>query len=193
MNRSKFILLVILNFVFLQNIKSQATTKNNIFLGDSRISLGDEKYFKSIANTKGYLLLEKQNSLYQKNFTDFNKSDLIMSNFKNMTFKLVKQVLNKNKEYRIVLYSLLDNKKKDSIEFYRNKKNATPNYNYVCLSYLDLKNNAIWQIKYFTPGSDIISYKKIEIKKNGSLESDTLFYLDESLDVEMSKYNLYFN
>jgi len=119
-------------------------------------------------------------------------SDLIKSNFNKLKFKLVKQSINK-KEYRVVLYSLINNIKKDSIEFYRSKKNATANYNYTCLSYLGLKHNAVWQIKYFTPYSEIISYKRIDIKVNGSLQSDTLYYLDESLDVEMSKYKLYFN
>jgi len=55
------------------------------------------------------------------------------------------------------------------------------------------RHNAVWQIKYFTPYSEIISYKQIDIKVNGSLQSDILYYLDESLDVEMSKYKLYFN
>ncbi|WJS92805.1 hypothetical protein NYQ10_11985 [Flavobacterium johnsoniae] len=193
MNKNKYILLVILIFFFFQKIESQNITKDNIFLGDLRIGSGEGKYFKSIANSKGSVILQKQNSLYETKFIDFNKSDLLKSDFKNTTFKLVKQVLNKKKQYRIVLYSLLNNKKKDSIEFYRNKKNATPNYNYVCLSYLDLKHNAVWQIKYFTPGSEIILYKKIDISNDGSLQSDILYYLDESLDVEMSKNDLYFN
>ncbi|WDF61612.1 hypothetical protein PQ462_09535 [Flavobacterium sp. KACC 22758] len=191
MNRNKIILIAILNFCFFQNILAQNVPKTDAFLGDSSLGLGYEKYFKSIASSKGNLILDKQNSLYQKKFTNLNKSDLLSSNLNKVKFKLVKQILNK-KEYRIVLYSLLNNIKRDSIEFYRSKKNATPNYNYTCLSYLDLKHNAVWQIKYFTPDSEIISYKRIDIKVNGSLQSDTLFYLDESLDVEMSKYKLYF-
>jgi len=192
MSRNKIIVIAILSLCFFQNIVAQNISKTDVFLGDSSISLGEEKYFKSIAGAKGHLILEKQNSLYQKKIFDFNKWDLIRSDFSNIKFKLVKQSLNK-KEYRIVLYSLLNNTKKDSIDFYRSKKNATPNYNYTCLSYLDLKHKAVWQIKYFTPDSEIISYKRIDIKVNGSLQSDILYYLDESLDVEMSKYKLYFN
>ncbi len=184
--------MAILNFCFFQNILAQNVSKTDVFLGDSSLGLGYEKYFKSIASSKESLILDKQNSLYQKKFANLNKSELLSSNFNKVKFKLVKQILNKN-EYRIFLYSILNNIKKDSIEFYRNKKNATPNYNYTCLSYLDLKHSAVWQIRYFTPGSEIISYKRIDIKANGSLQSDTLYYLDESLDVKMSNYKLYFN
>jgi len=68
MSRNKIIVIAILSLCFFQNIVAQNISKTDVFLGDSSISLGEEKYFKSIAGAKGHLILEKQNSLYQKKY-----------------------------------------------------------------------------------------------------------------------------
>ncbi|WP_394773622.1 hypothetical protein [Flavobacterium sp.] len=105
--------------------------------------------------------------------------------------------MSKEKKYRIVLYTLIENEKKDSIEFYRNVDDLKyePS-NYTCLSYLDLKVKNIWQLKYFSSPVDksvgYIIYEKKKIMENGKIETDSLFYLDESLDVEMEKNKLYY-
>lgn len=110
--------------------------------------------------------------------------------------KLIKeeQLRNEN-NLKINLFTFKDGKKIDSIEFYRNISNIGRGL-YNCLSYFDKKTNKIWQIKYFyfNEGNsvDIISYKEISISSDGTIQSDLLHYLDESLDVEMEKLNLYY-
>lgn len=54
------------------------------------------------------------------------------------------------------------------------------------------------QIKYFPLNPlrgnsiGIVSYTESSINVDGTIKSDSLHYLDESLDVEMEKYNLYY-
>lgn len=158
----------------------------NNFFGDSTIGLGKEKYFKSITKQDGSSVLEKQNNLYKSRFSSFEKSNVI-----NAKYQLVKQILKSKNDYRIILYTLLNDKKKDSIEFYRSTVDKEiPNY--TCLSYLDVKNNKIWQLKYFATDTEIILYMNNDVKKDGSIKRDSLYFLDESQDVKMDKYNLYY-
>jgi len=161
---------------------------NNVFLGDSKISLGHEKYFKNLVRTKGYIILKDQNNKYKNAYAKFDKSELINSNSKNLKFKLIKKYL--NKDYRIVLYTYLNGKKRDSTEFYRNS-NDHKLQNYTCMSYLDLKENKIWKIEYFSQG-EIIFYGSDKINIDGSIETDSIYFLDESLDALMQNYNLYY-
>lgn len=161
---------------------------NNVFLGDSKISRGHEKYFKNLVRTKGYIILKNQNNQYKNAYAKFDKSELINSNSKHLKFKLIKQYI--DKDYRIVLYTYLNGKKKDSCEFYRNSNNNELQ-NYTCMSYLDLKENKIWQIKYFSQG-EIILYGSDEINIDGSIKTDSIYFLDESLDALMQSYNLYY-
>ncbi|MBF4491721.1 hypothetical protein IR010_04145 [Flavobacterium sp. MR2016-29] len=176
------------------NILSQNTNEkslddeskqDNVFFGDSAIGLGYEKYFKPIIKYNGSLVLENQNNLYKKQFLSFDKSNLI-----NAKYQFVKQILKNKNDYRIILYTLLNDKKKDSVEFYRSTVDKEiPNY--TCLSYLDVKNNKIWQLKYFATGTEIILYMNSVIKKDGSIKKDSLYFLDESKEVKMDTYKLY--
>ncbi|MCM0666441.1 hypothetical protein [Flavobacterium tyrosinilyticum] len=157
----------------------------NVFLGDSTIGLGKEKYFKSITKQDGSSVLEKQNNLYKSRFSSFEKSNVI-----NAKYQFVKQILKSKNDYRIILYTLLNDKKKDSIEFYRSTVDKEiPNY--TCLSYLDVKNNKIWQLKYFATDTEIILYMNNDVKKDGSIKRDSLYFLDESKEAKMDTYKLF--
>lgn len=168
----------------------------NIFSGDSILAM--KNYFEHLTDDdKGYLILKKQNESYQNHYANFINTDSLQFSSNNIQFKLEKQFLSNEKNYRIVLYTLIDNKKRDSIEFYRNVNDLRyePG-SYTSLSYLDLKNKKIWQIKYFSSRVDksvgYILYAKNKVMENGKIETDSLYYLDESLDVEMEKENLYY-
>jgi len=168
----------------------------NIFSGDSILAM--KNYFEHLTDDdKGYLILKKQNESYQNHYANFINTDSLQFSSHNIQFKLEKQFLSNEKNYRIVLYTLIDNKKRDSIEFYRNVNDLKyePG-SYTSLSYLDLKNKKIWQIKYFSSRVDksvgYILYAKNKVMENGKIETDLLYYLDESLDVEMEKQNLYY-
>lgn len=183
------ILLIILLSFYCKENKAFQLKKNDVFFGDPKISLGHEGYFKTIVKDNGYLILKKQAELYNKKYSNFDRSNFINSTSQKAKFKFIKQRLN-NKNYRIVLYTYLNNMKKDSIEFYRNYGSKDVK-RYTCLSYLDLKTNKIWQIKFFY-NDDIILYESNNIKTDGKIKSDSLYYLDESLDVEMGEYHLYY-
>ncbi len=169
---------------------------HNIFLGDS--TLETKNYFQNLTDSTGYSLLKKQNELYLEKYLDFLNGDIsqIISN-RNIKLKFEKQLFKNKEEYRIVLYSFLNNKKVDSLEFYRNATHLEyePS-NYTNLSYLNLKNGKIWQIKYFSSPVDksvgYIFYGRKKILENGKVETDSLYYLDESLYVEMEKNKLYY-
>jgi hypothetical protein len=163
---------------------------NNIFLGDSKISRGHEKYFRTLVQANGYMILKNQNDQYKKIYQKFDKTEFINSSSKQIKFILTKQNVNPNKDYRIVLYTYLNGRKKDSIEFYRNFY-SNEFESYTCMSYLDLKENKIWQIKYFS-SDKIILYGSKKININGNIKTDSLYYLDESLEATMQKYNLYY-
>lgn len=182
------LLIILLSFSGKEN-KAFQLNENDVFFGDPKISLGREGYFKTIVKDNGYLILKKQAELYNKKYSNFDSSNFINSTSQKTKFKFIKQRLN-NKNYRIVLYTYLNNKKKDSIEFYRSYGSKDVK-RYTCLSYLDLKTNKIWQIKFFY-NDDIILYASNNIKTDGKIKSDSLYYLDESLDVEMGEYHLYY-
>lgn len=69
---------------------------------------------------------------------------------------------------------------------------------YNCLSYFNTKTKKIWQIKYFPlnplrgNATGIVSYTISSIKSAGIIETDSIYYLDESLDTAMDKYHLYY-
>lgn len=177
-----------------QNLRRFYVSEGNIFLGDSILAV--KNYFNDLTYNTGYLTLKKQNDVYIKNFLDFRNNEIpqIISNTK---LKLEKQSIIDKTKYRIVLYSFINDKKIDSIEFYRNVSNLENEpSNYTCLSYLDLRNRKVWQIKYFSSSVDksvsYISFERNKIMENGKIEIDSLYYLDEQQDVQMGKYKLYY-
>ena len=195
--KTKFLLaifLVIILFSCKKNNRLIEKQNKDVFLGDSIIM--ENNYFQNLSEVNGYSILSMQNKLYQKKYSNFKNSDV--SQLKdNINFKFEKQYVNKGDKYRIVLYTLIHNTKKDSFEFYRNVNDLKyePS-NYTSLSYLDLKHSKIWQIKYFSSPVDksvgYILYAKNKILENGKIETDSPYYLDESLDVEMEKNKLYY-
>lgn len=176
-------------------LKSDLKLQENLFLGDS--TLGSKRYFDDLTDDKGYLMLKKQDNLYKKIYLNFKNSKFpqIIS-AEGAKLKFEKQFINETK-YRIVLYTFINDRKKDSIEFYRNVEDLKyePSH-YTSMSYLDSKNKKIWQIKYFSSSVDksigYVLYERSKIMENGKIITDSLYYLDESLDVEMEKNNLYF-
>ena len=191
-----FFLIVLLSFGFTCEKESRFKFQENIFSGDS--TLAKKTYFENLTKkNKGYSILKKQNESYQKNYLNFKNGIVPQLKKDNLKLKFEKQFLDNGKKYRIVLYTFINNKKKDSIEFYRNVDDLQNEpSNYTCLSYLDLKNKKIWQIKYFSSPVDksvgYVSYEKNKVLENGKIETNSLYYLDESLDVEMEKNKLYY-
>ncbi|SIQ59464.1 MULTISPECIES: hypothetical protein [unclassified Chryseobacterium] len=100
------------------------------------------------------------------------------------------------KDYKFVLYTLVNKEKIDSIQFYRKVNNVRyKSDRYTCLSYLDLKNKKIWQITYFSSNKsfDIISYSTSKINKNGTITKfDSIPYLDEALETELNNNKVYY-
>jgi len=195
--KTKFLLTIFLVTILFSCKKNNGLSEKQnkeIFLGDSIIM--ENNYFQNLSEANGYSILNTQNNLYQKKYFNFKNSDVSQLR-DNIYFKIEKQFINKGKKYRVVLYTLINNIKKDSIEFYKNVKDLQyePS-NYTSLSYLDLKHNEIWQIKYFFSSVDksvgYILYAKNKILENGKIETDSLYYLDESLDIEMEKNKLYY-
>jgi hypothetical protein len=196
MIRSKFLLLLI-GIIIMLGISCKKDNKNisdknnkTYFTGDQK--LADKSYFETLTAKEGYVILKKQNDLYEKNYSNFKSSGSLTSAY----IRFEKQFLKDKKNYRIVLYTLMNDTKTDSIEFYRNTtgfKYEPSNYTHI--SYLDLKTNKIWQLKYFSSPADkscnLISYQVSKID-NGKIKPDSLFYLDESLDAELEKRNLYY-
>lgn len=195
MNRSVFIYLFISFLVLFglsckkESIISSHQTQN-YFFGDQKIA--DKLNFKILKDKEGYIVLKNQTELYKKNYLNFKD----LAGYKSANIKFKKQFLNGGKNYRIILYTLLNNKKTDSTEFFRHTtgfKYEPSNYTHV--SYLDLKNNKIWQLKYFSSPAAKSAYPvSYEVSKieNGKIKSDHLYFLDESLDTEMDKRNLYY-
>jgi hypothetical protein len=163
---------------------------NQNYFGNENIA--KMSYFKEITGKSGYDILKKQNDRYSAFYVNFKNTN----DSKAGIFRFKKQSLDDKKNYRIVLYTFVNNIKKDSLEFYRNSIDSDyePS-DFTCVSYLDLKTNKVWQLKYFSSATDrsvnFVSYQKSSII-NGVIKSDSLYYLDESLDVEMDKRNLYY-
>jgi hypothetical protein len=175
------------------NISQTNTLTKDLFWGDSM--LAKKSYFKAITFEKEFSILEKQNKKYLREFSYFNKNNLKSTNLNNVLLKLVKENSNNIKEVKVNLYTYKNGKKTDSLDFYRNiSRDDFGRYN--CMSYFDQKHHKIWQIKYFPSigkePSNIISYSESTINSNGKIKLDSLHYIDESLDVEMDKYNLYY-
>lgn len=112
----------------------------------------------------------------------------------NFIISIKKQSVHEDKT-KINLYTFSGNKKIDSIPFYRNIADSGRG-EYNCLTYFDQKTNEIWQIRYFylngSKSADIVLYEKSSILHDGKIQSDSLIYLDESLDAEMEKLHLYY-
>lgn len=175
------------------NINKTDTTTSSVFWGDS--TLAKENYFKTVASEHGSSILKKQNNLYLKKYSDYNSTDSKSTNLNAISVQLLKQSSSSSKEFKVNFFTYDNGKKIDSLDFYRNiSGDGFGEYN--CLSYFDQKNNRLWQIKYFpSKGKDpsyIISYSKSSITSDGKIEQDSLYYLDESLEEEMDKYNLYY-
>lgn len=186
-----------LNSASNNNLQGFYKSDKEVFLGDSVLAI--KNYFENLNNNTGYVILKKQNELYLKNYSNFLNNDIPqISSSTNIKLKFEKQLFKSKNEYRIVLYTFLNDKKIDSVEFYRNVTalEYEPS-SYTNLSYLNLKNGKIWQIKYFSSPVDksigYIFYGRKEILQSGKVETDSLYYLDESLDVEMEKNKLYYN
>jgi hypothetical protein len=165
----------------------------NHFVGD--FTLSKRNYFKTLTTGNTAQLLEKQNSLYLKNFFQYQSEKISSLNAVNI--KLIKENSSNKKDIKINLYTYLGNKKIDSIQFYRNISGDGFGY-FNSLSYVDTKTKKIWQIRYFpinplrgnTVG--IVSYTEKSITDEGNIKTDSIHYLDESLDVEMVNYHLYY-
>ncbi|TDO94968.1 hypothetical protein [Flavobacterium sp. 245] len=176
--------LLVISFAFTKNQKENQIS--TYFLGDKL--LAKKGYFDNLTEDKGFPIIKKQNDLYEKNYSEFN--DIVHDSNSNLKFKLQK-VINE-KKYRIILYTILNNKKKDSIDFYENIANIRGKDDYYCLSYLDLKKNEIWQIKVFSSKANknlsFISFAKKKVTKSGNIKTDSLYYLDESLELELYNF-----
>ncbi|PRA91393.1 hypothetical protein CQ046_23260 [Chryseobacterium sp. MYb7] len=196
MSKSIYLFSFILIFTTLSICcKDSISTKEKktvFFLGDKKIS--DKKYFESLTSSKGYSILRNQNSLYEKNYSNIHNAQLSKS--ESLSIILNKSISNE-KNYKLVLYTLKNKKKIDSIQFYRKVNDVRyKSDRYTCLSYLDLKNKKIWQVSYFSSPNqslDIISYSISKINKDGTITKfDSIPYLDEALETELSNNKVYY-
>ncbi|WP_160139942.1 hypothetical protein [Chryseobacterium sp. c4a] len=191
-------LLIIFVGICCKQSKNPLPGRNQIsdpFFGDP--ILAKNNYFETLVKGNDKLFLKKQNAKYLKEYSKFGDNELSYTSQNTISFKFVKVKLVDKENVKVNLITYLGSKKVDSIQFYRNiSGNEFGTYN--CLSYFDKKTNKIWQIKYFPSNPirgnsvGIVSYKKSSITSDGTIKSDSLYYLDESLDVEMDKYNLYY-
>ncbi|QXU49164.1 hypothetical protein KYG33_20815 [Chryseobacterium sp. D764] len=165
----------------------------NYFIGDS--ILASANYFNSLKNGKGYLVLKKQNEEYLKKYSLTKNNELYLPLENNISIKLIKEKLEGKNTIKVNLFTFINNKKTDSIQFYRNIPQSELGM-YNCLSYFNSKTGKIWQIKYFhsdnNKGLNIISYTERNISSDGSIKSDSIQYLDESLDLKLDELNLYY-
>ena len=176
------------------DISSKRVTQNkNYFVGDS--TLANTNYFNSIKYKKGYLVLKKQNEEYLKKYSLAENNEFNLSLENNISVKIVKEKHGDKNEVKVNLFTFINNKKADSIQFYRNIPQSELGL-YNCMSYLNTKTGKIWQIKNFHSKNDkevnIISYTEKIISSDGSIKSDSIHYLDESLDVKLDELNLYY-
>lgn len=194
LNYCSLLLLAAFSLQCTQNKRSIVTNKNSNYSGDRIISFGDQKYFKSLTGGKGYGILKKQNNTYFKHFIKF-KNYKIESQKNDVSVTLITEQPLNSENVKVNLITYIKNRKADSIQFYR--KMAGETYGrYNCLSYFDREKNKIWQIKYFPSATnrpaDIVSYSSSNISSSGIIKTDSVYYLDESLDAVMQKYNLYY-
>ncbi|REC60666.1 hypothetical protein DRF65_19680 [Chryseobacterium pennae] len=178
-----------------ESSSKNVTYNKDYFVGDT--ILASPNYFNSLKNKKGDLVLQQQNEEYLKKYTLSENNESYFPLKDNVSIKLVKEKQTDRSIIKVNLFTYVNNKKTDSIQFYRNiSGEGFGNYN--CLSYFNAKTNKIWQIKYFPlnplrgNSAGIVSYTESSISPDGTIKSDSLHYLDESLDVEMEKNNLYY-
>lgn len=177
-------------------ISEKGNDKNtHYFLGDSTMAQSD--YFKLIAGENGYTILKKQSKLYQQKYFDSPKDNLPEITKGKLTIKLVKINSKDQCNTKILLYTFFDRKKIDSLQFYRSCNNVRyTSDKYTCLSYFDEKTNTIRQVRYFSYDKDqqwdIAVSEQSTILPDGKIKSDSLFHLDELLDLEMDKHHLYY-
>lgn len=180
----------------IKNTSFKTESQSHIhFLGDS--ILAGLNYFSSLKNGKGDLVLKKQNAEYLSKYSLTENNEFYLHLKNNLSIKLVKEKRTDRNIVKVNLFTYVNDKKTDSTQFYRNiSGDGFGNYN--CLSYFNAKTNKIWQIKYFPlntlrgNSAGIVSYTESSISADGTIKSDSLHYLDESLDVEMQNYNLYY-
>jgi len=171
--------------------KDNKQSQTNYFWGDSTMAKSD--YFNSIKGENGYDILKQQNELYSKKIIPGNK-DLGVIRKGKLTINLVAKKT-ENKDVNVMLYTIMNDKKMDSIQFYRYSENIRyPADQYFCLSYFDDKTNKIWQTKYFTFDKEklleIAALKEAIILPNGTIKENNLHFLDESLEEEIQKHHL---
>ncbi|MCU7618773.1 hypothetical protein NZ698_16380 [Chryseobacterium sp. PBS4-4] len=203
MMKKKFLLsiiflIILLSFYCKQNMSPSSKAKEqNIdsILGNS--ILAKENYFNLIVGKEGDIILKKQNKEYFDKYSELKdeKNFYISQNSLSIIFE--KEKLTHKDNIKINLFTVVGNKKIDSVQFYRNiSGNGFGMYN--CMSYFNPKTNKIWQIQYFPLNPlrgnsvGIISYTESSITSDGHIRIDSLHYLDESLDAEMEKYSLYY-
>lgn len=188
---STIILLIIFNICCTKNKNSSHPSHQNTYWGD--VTLSEKNYYNDLVNSDIYSILKKQNNEYRKSYTKFNEDEINLNN--STSIKIIREELSDTNQLKINLYTFNKNKKTDSIRFYRNiSGNGYGEYN--CLSFFDKKNNKIWQINYFPSEFDksvnIISYLESSIKPDGTIKTDSLYYLDESQEIIMQENNLYY-
>lgn len=193
------ILMISLSFCCKQKKELFETkTSKNIYTGDSTLS--NKNYFNtlvSLGDEKINLALQKQNEKYLKEYKKINPGELQSISKENYTTKLVNEAQHDKNNIKVNLYTIIGNKKIDSISFYRNISGN--NFGkYICLSYFNPKMNKLWQIKYFPlnpirgNSASMISYTVKSINETGIIKTDIIHFLDESLEVEMEKNELYY-
>lgn len=168
------VFLLILFFTSICFAQKQKSTPNiNPTFGDSSLSHSD--YLKNLS----FETLQAQLKLYKKEFTDFNNKEW---NNGDVVYKLTYI-----KGSKIMLYTYVKNEKIDSIQFYKVESDVRyTNDEYSCISYIN--KNEIWKFRSFSSKSkllDVASFIKATIKSDGIIETDILYYLDESLEVEI--------
>lgn len=160
------------------------------FLGD--LVLAKKGYFDNLIKNTGYSMIKNQNELYKKKFLDFENKDVISIAKGKIKYKIRKKINGKN--YKIFLYTLIGDIKKDSIIFYENVSKIRGNDSYSCMSYLDLKKNEVWQIRLFSSSIDknlsFISFVKSKVTESGQIKTDSLYYLDEALETDLYNYKI---
>ncbi|MDR2236598.1 MAG: hypothetical protein LBE92_10770 [Chryseobacterium sp.] len=190
---SSIFITIILNLCCNQTDKviHNSLTTNN-FWGDKSLSFSN--YFSSLNDKNSYQLLKQQNLIYEKEYLNFTKP-LTTTLRNNLDVNLIKNQTVNQDEIKINLYTYNRNKKIDSIQFYR-KINNDDYGRYYSLSYLNIQQNKIWQIKYFQSSksklTQVISYSTSIILKDGHIKTDSLFYMDESLEAEIDRLKLYY-
>jgi len=92
-------------------------------------------------------VLKKLNEKYLERYSELESNEFYMSYKNSISIKFLKEKQKDKNNVKIIFFTYVKNKKVDSIQFYRNfSGDGFGKYN--CLSFLDFKNNKIWQLKY---------------------------------------------